>query len=50
LTESAEKALQVVCPTCRAAIGAKCSKPVQFGFNFINEFHESRIALSKEKQ
>ena len=40
--------LDVVCPKCKAAIGAQCTKPVQFGNQFTDTFCAERIDKAKE--
>ena len=39
----------VVCPECRAAVTAKCTRPTKNGFECIETFHHSRVALAISK-
>ena len=35
--------LTVVCPECRAARGARCTRQVTDGSKFIDQFHQARV-------
>lgn len=39
-------ACQVVCPTCKAAVGAKCTKKVKDGHQSIETLHPARIVAA----